>query len=50
MMIDQSSANSSLGGGGTSSLHLDTRAKTYAQQILAVPVSIPRSAAEKFKI
>jgi hypothetical protein len=32
----------SLGGGGTSSLHLDSQAKTYGQQILAMPVEIPR--------
>ena len=31
----------SLGGGGTSSLHLDTQAKTYAQLLLAFPVPVP---------
>ena len=30
-----------LGGGGTSSLHLDSQAKTYGQQILAMPVRLP---------
>jgi len=32
-----------LGGGGTSSLHLDTQGKTYAQQLLAMPIRIPAS-------
>lgn len=32
----------SLGGGGTSSLHLDKQAKSYGQQILAMPVIVPR--------
>jgi len=32
-----------LDGGGTSSLYLDTQGKTYAQQLLAMPVSIPAS-------
>jgi len=36
-----------LGGGGTSSLHLDTQAKTYGQQLLAMPVAVPKSIAEK---
>ncbi len=36
-----------LGGGGTSSLHLDNMGKTYGQQILAMPVSVPRDLAEK---
>ena len=31
----------SLGGGGTSSLRLDTQAKTYAQLLLAFPVPVP---------
>ncbi len=31
----------SLGGGGTSSLHLDKMGKTYGQQILAKPVKVP---------
>ncbi|MBT6094282.1 MAG: DUF1446 domain-containing protein [Rhodospirillaceae bacterium] len=35
-----------LGGGGTSSLHLDTQAKTYAQQLLAMPVRVPMELAE----
>jgi acyclic terpene utilization AtuA family protein len=33
----------SLGGGGTSSLRLDTQAKTYAQLLLGFPVSVPES-------
>ncbi|GLQ05550.1 acyclic terpene utilization AtuA family protein [Sneathiella chinensis] len=37
----------SLGGGGTSSLHLDSQAKTYGQQILAMPVPVPASLAEQ---
>jgi plasmid stabilization system protein ParE len=32
-----------LDGGGTSSLHLDTQGKTYAQQLLAMPVKVPKS-------
>lgn len=36
----------SLGGGGTSSLHLDTQAKTYAQQLLAMPIRVPRRVAD----
>ncbi|WP_423453890.1 acyclic terpene utilization AtuA family protein [Ottowia sp. VDI28] len=32
-----------LDGGGTSSLHLDSQGKTYAQQLLAMPVRIPES-------
>ncbi len=36
-----------LGGGGTSSLHLDSQAKTYGQQILAMPVRVPRDVAER---
>ena len=31
----------SLGGGGTSSLRLDTQAKTYAQLLLGFPVPVP---------
>jgi len=30
-----------LGGGGTSTLHLDNLAKTYAQQLLALPIKVP---------
>lgn len=37
----------SLGGGGTSSLHMDKQAKSYAQQLLAMPVRIPRQLLEK---
>ncbi len=37
----------SLGGGGTSSLHLDKQAKTYAQILLAIPVSVPESLARQ---
>jgi hypothetical protein len=36
-----------LDGGGTSSLHLDTQAKTYGQQLLAMPVAVPRALAEE---
>mgnify|MGYP001549146397 FL=1 len=32
-----------LGGGGTSSIRLDTQAKTYAQLLLAMPVAVPES-------
>lgn len=32
-----------LDGGGTSSLYLDSQGKTYAQQLLAMPVGVPRS-------
>ncbi len=37
-------------GGGTSSLQLDTQAETYAQQLLAKPISVPRSLAEKVQM
>ena len=30
-----------LGGGGTTTLHLDNLAKTYAQQLLALPIKVP---------
>jgi hypothetical protein len=33
----------SLGGGGTSSLRLDTQAKTYAQLLLGFPVPVPEA-------
>ena len=33
----------SLGGGGTSSVRLDVQAKTYAQLLLSIPVSIPEA-------
>ncbi len=33
----------SLGGGGTSSLRLDTQAKTYAQLLLSIPVPVPEA-------
>ena len=33
----------SLGGGGTSSVNLDTQAKTYAQLLLAFPVPVPEA-------
>jgi len=39
----------SLGGGGTSSMHLDSQAKTYAQQILTMRVKIPVELASKIK-
>lgn len=32
-----------LDGGGTSSLHLDSQGKTYAQQLLAMPITIPEA-------
>ena len=32
-----------LDGGGTSSLHLDSQGKTYAQQLLAMPVRVPEA-------
>ena len=32
-----------LDGGGTSSLYLDTQGKTYAQQLLAMPIKVPKS-------
>ncbi|USG60730.1 DUF1446 domain-containing protein [Sneathiella marina] len=35
-----------LGGGGTSTLHLDNLAKTYAQQLLALPIKVPSSLAK----
>ena len=35
-----------LGGGGTSTLHLDNLAKTYAQQLLALPIKVPAQLAE----
>lgn len=34
-----------LGGGGTSSLHLDPQAKTYAQLILDLPIPVPAALA-----
>jgi hypothetical protein len=33
----------SLGGGGLSSLNIDRQGKTYAQMLLTMPVSVPRS-------
>jgi hypothetical protein len=33
----------SLGGGGTSSLRLDTQAKTYAQLLLGMPIPVPEA-------
>lgn len=36
-----------LGGGGTSTLHLDNLAKTYAQQLLALPIKVPSSLAKR---
>ena len=32
-----------LDGGGTSSLYVDTQGKTYAQQLLVMPVKVPKS-------
>lgn len=37
----------SLGGGGTSSMHLDKQAKSYGQLLLAMPVRIPNQILEK---
>ncbi len=39
--------NRSLGGGGTSSLHLDKQAKTYAQVLLAMPIAVPATLAQR---
>ncbi|MEZ5650982.1 MAG: acyclic terpene utilization AtuA family protein [Burkholderiaceae bacterium] len=39
----------SLGGGGTSSLHLDTQAKTYAQQLLAMPIRVTEAQATRLR-
>ncbi|MEZ5659449.1 MAG: acyclic terpene utilization AtuA family protein [Burkholderiaceae bacterium] len=39
----------SLGGGGTSSMHLDTQAKTYAQQLLTMPVRVPAARASSLR-
>ncbi len=36
-----------LDGGGTASLHLDSQAKTYAQQLLAHPVEVPEALADE---
>lgn len=36
-----------LDGGGTSSLHLDKLAKTYGQQLLAMPVEVPSALLER---
>ena len=33
----------SLGGGGTSSVRLDTQAKTFGQLLLSIPVSVPEA-------
>jgi hypothetical protein len=35
--------HSSLGGGGTSSVRLDTQAKTFGQLLLSIPVSVPEA-------
>ncbi len=35
--------NNSLGGGGTSSVRLDTQAKTFGQLLLSIPVSVPEA-------
>lgn len=39
----------SLGGGGTSSLHLDSQAKTYAQQLLWMPVAVSPEIADRLR-
>lgn len=36
-----------LDGGGTSSLHLDAQGKSYAQQLLAMPVAVPAALAAR---
>ncbi|MCP5265261.1 MAG: DUF1446 domain-containing protein [Burkholderiaceae bacterium] len=36
-----------LDGGGTSSLHLDSQAKTYAQQLLAIELEVPAAIADQ---
>lgn len=36
-----------LGGGGVASLHLDPQGKTYAQQLLDVPVPVPETLAKR---
>lgn len=38
----------SLGGGGTSSVNLDTQGKTYAQLMLGMPVQVPQRWANEF--
>ncbi|MGE0154967.1 MAG: acyclic terpene utilization AtuA family protein [Reyranellaceae bacterium] len=38
----------SLGGGGTSSVNLDTQGKTYAQLVLGLPVRVPQRWANEF--
>jgi hypothetical protein len=40
----------SLGGGGTSSLRLDTQAKTYAQLLLGFPVAVPEGWANELGV
>ena len=35
--------HNSLGGGGTSSVRLDTQAKTFGQLLLSIPVSVPEA-------
>lgn len=32
-----------LGGGGVSSLYLDRQGKSYAQQLLSFPITVPRT-------
>ena len=39
-----------LGGGGTSSVHLDVQAKTYAQLLLSAPISVPKAWANELGI
>jgi hypothetical protein len=38
----------SLGGGGTSSVNLDTQGKTYAQLMLCMPVRVPQRWSNEF--
>ena len=35
--------HNALGGGGTSSVRLDTQAKTFGQLLLSIPVSVPEA-------
>lgn len=39
----------SLGGGGTSSVHLDVQAKTYGQLLLSYPIPVPSAWAEEIE-
>jgi hypothetical protein len=39
----------SLGGGGTSSVHVDVQAKTYGQLLLSYPVPVPTAWADELQ-